>query len=199
MFLQNTPKNWAQQVHMYVFRLISQPVSALNVLPQELVSHTRPQFPLTIDLNLNLNIINACISQYCFPLPENSHYDKTDLNQVFYKTLSKPLPRVFLAFETAMLQLYSIVHDYSLRKISSQAYITKTYHESKPLPLGTFVLNRNLNHVHYAFLSSQILLIKTPQKPSNTLIVTLLHLILTLHRRKTNFLKPLIQLIQILL
>ena len=83
MFLQNTPKNWAQQVHMYVFRLISQPVSALNVLPQELVSHTRPQFALTIDLNLNLNIINTCISQYCFPLPENSHYDKTDLNLKF--------------------------------------------------------------------------------------------------------------------
>ena len=36
------------------------------------------------------------------------------------------------------------------RKINSQAYITKTYHEGKHLPLGTFVLKRNLPHVHFS-------------------------------------------------
>ena len=49
-----------------------------------------------------------------------------------------------------MLQIYSNVHIYKLKKIRSQAYITKTYHEGKPLPLGTFVLKRNFTHVHFS-------------------------------------------------
>ena len=49
-----------------------------------------------------------------------------------------------------MLQNYSIVHNYTLKKLNSQAYITKTYHEGKPLPLGTFVLKRNFTHVHFS-------------------------------------------------
>ena len=38
----------------------------------------------------------------------------------------------------------------TLRKINSHAYITKTYHEGKPLPIGTFVLKRNSTHVHFS-------------------------------------------------
>ena len=49
-----------------------------------------------------------------------------------------------------MLQIYSIVHNYTLKKLNSQAYITKTYREGKPLPLGTFVLKRNFTHVHFS-------------------------------------------------
>ena len=49
-----------------------------------------------------------------------------------------------------MLQIYSIVHNYTLKKLNSQAHITKTYHEGKPLPLGTFVLKRNFTHVHFS-------------------------------------------------
>ena len=49
-----------------------------------------------------------------------------------------------------MLQMYSIVHNYTLKKLNSQTYITKTYHEGKPLPLGTFVLKRNFIHVHFS-------------------------------------------------
>ena len=91
MFLQNTPKDWAHQVHMYAFAHNSQPLSALNVSPQELVFHIRSTIPLTFDLNLNRNNHNTCISQFCSQLPE--HYDKTDLNPFFYKTLSKPIPQ----------------------------------------------------------------------------------------------------------
>ena len=47
-----------------------------------------------------------------------------------------------------MLQIYSTVYENTLRKINSHAYITKTYHEGKPLPIGTFVLKRNFTHVH---------------------------------------------------
>ena len=49
-----------------------------------------------------------------------------------------------------MLQIYSIVHNYTLKKLNSQEYITKTYHEGKPLPLGTFVLKLNFTHVHFS-------------------------------------------------
>ena len=49
-----------------------------------------------------------------------------------------------------MLQRYSTVYENTLRKINSQAYITKTYHEGKPLPIGTFVLKRNFTHVHFS-------------------------------------------------
>ena len=49
-----------------------------------------------------------------------------------------------------MLQIYSTVHDYTLRKINSQACITKIYHEGKPLPVGTFVLKPNFSHVYFS-------------------------------------------------
>ena len=49
-----------------------------------------------------------------------------------------------------MLQIYSTVYENTLRKINSHAYITKTYQEGKPLPIGTFVLKRNSTHVHFS-------------------------------------------------
>ena len=97
-----------------------------NVSPHEIVFHTRPRIPLTFDLNLNRDTSKTCISRYCSQLPEHSHYDKSDLNPFFYKTLSKPIPQWFLAVETAMLQIYSTVYENTLRKINSHAYITKT-------------------------------------------------------------------------
>ena len=48
-----------------------------------------------------------------------------------------------------MLQIYSTVYENTLQKINSHAYITKTYHEGKPLPIATFVLKRNLTHVQF--------------------------------------------------
>ena len=49
-----------------------------------------------------------------------------------------------------MLQIYSTVYENTLRKINSHAYITKKYHEGKPLPIGTFVLKRNFFQVHFS-------------------------------------------------
>ena len=49
-----------------------------------------------------------------------------------------------------MLQIFPIVHNYTLKKLNSQAYVTKTYHEGKPLPFGTFVLKPNFTHVHFS-------------------------------------------------
>ena len=74
----------------------------------------------------------------------------TDLNPFFYRTLSKPIPQWFFAVYTAMLQIYSTVYENTLGKINSHAYITKTYHEGKPLPIGTFVPKRNFTHVHFS-------------------------------------------------
>ena len=49
-----------------------------------------------------------------------------------------------------MLQIYSTVYENTLQKINSHEYITKTYHEGKPLPTGTFVLKGNFTHVHFS-------------------------------------------------
>ena len=150
MFLHNTPEDWAFQVHMYAYAHNSQPISELNVSPYEIVFHTRPRIPLTFDLNLNRNNSKTCISHFCSQLPEHSQYDKPDLNPFLYKILSKPVPQWFLAVETAMLQICSTVFYYTLKKLNSQAYITKPYHEGKPLPIGTFVLKRRFAHVHFS-------------------------------------------------
>ena len=143
-------EDWAFQVHMYSYAHNSQPISEPNVSPYEIVFHTRPRISLTFDLNLNSNSSKTCISQYCSQLPEHSHYDKTDLNFFFYKTFSKPIPQWFLAVETAMLQIYSTVYYHTLKKLNSHAYITKTYHEGKPFPIGTFVLKRLFALVHFS-------------------------------------------------
>ena len=111
MFLHDTPKDWAFQVHMYAYAHNSQPLSELNISPHEIVFHTRPRIPLTFDLNLNRDTSKTCISRYCSQLPAHSHYDKSELNPFFYKTLSKPIPHWFLAVETAMLQIYSTVYE----------------------------------------------------------------------------------------
>ena len=98
IFLLDTPKDWAFQVHMYAYAHKPQPLSELNISPHQLVFHTRPRIPLTFDLNLNRNNSKQCNSKYCSQLPAHSQYDKTDLNHFFYRTLSKPI------FHTGSLQ-----------------------------------------------------------------------------------------------
>ena len=76
-------------------------------------------------------------------------YDKTDINLFFYRTLLKPFPQWFLAVKTAMLHIYSTVYENTL-KIGSHDYITKIYHESKPLTIGTFIFKQNFSHVQFS-------------------------------------------------
>ena len=83
MLLQNIPKDWAYQVHVYAYAHNSQPFSALNVSPHESIFNTRSRNSLTFHLNLNRNTTKTCISKYCSQLPEHSHYDKTDLKTFF--------------------------------------------------------------------------------------------------------------------
>ena len=74
-----------------------------------------PRIPLTFDSNLNRNTSKLIISQYCSQLPENSHYDKTDLNPFSYKILSKPILERFLAVENALLQISSTVFERTIK------------------------------------------------------------------------------------
>ena len=101
---------------MYAYAHNSQPLSGINITPYEIVFHTRPRIPLTFALNLTRDTSKTCISRYCSQLPEHSHYDKTDLNPFFYRTLPKHIPQWFLAVETAMLQIYSTVYENTLKK-----------------------------------------------------------------------------------
>ena len=89
MFLHDTPKDWAFQVHMYAYAQNSQPFLELHVSPHEIVFHTRPRTPLTFDLNLNRDNSKTCIPRYCSQLPEHSHYDKSGLNPFFLQNTLK--------------------------------------------------------------------------------------------------------------
>ena len=84
-------------------------------------------FDPLLEHNFISNKDNTCKPQNCPQLLE--HFITTKLIYPFvYKTLSKLIPQWFLA---VMLQFYSIVHASTLKKFNSQAYITKTYKESK--------------------------------------------------------------------
>ena len=82
---------------------------------------------------------------------QNTHIMTNQILFHFFTEHSQnPFHNGFLAVETAMLQINSTVYENTLRKINSHAYITKAYHEGKPLPIGTFVLKRNFTHVHFS-------------------------------------------------
>ena len=49
-----------------------------------------------------------------------------------------------------MMQIYHTVYENTKRKINSFAYFNKTYHNRRPLDIGTFVLKRNFLHVHFS-------------------------------------------------
>ena len=49
-----------------------------------------------------------------------------------------------------MVQIYHTVYENTKRKINSYAYFNKTYHNPRPLDIGTFVLKRNFLHVHFS-------------------------------------------------
>ena len=49
-----------------------------------------------------------------------------------------------------MIQIYHTVYENTKRKINSYAYFNKTYHNPRPLDIGTFVLKRNFLHVHFS-------------------------------------------------
>ena len=48
-----------------------------------------------------------------------------------------------------MMQIYHIVYENTKRKINSFVYFNKTYHNPRSLDIGTFVLKRNVLHVHF--------------------------------------------------
>ena len=123
MFLHDTPKDWAFQVHMYVHAHNSQPLSELKISPHEIVFHTRPRIPLTFELNRDTS--KTGISRYCSQLPEHSHYDKSDLNPFFNKTLSKPIPQWFLAVKTAVTNLF-----HSIRKHFTKNQFTRIHYKN---------------------------------------------------------------------
>ena len=151
MFLYDTPENWSTQVHFFAYAHNTQPLSHLNVSPHEIVLHMKPRIPLNFNLNLTRNHKRDCTAQYCSALPPHSHYKPTDLNPLFYSALLKPISTWFLTVETAMLQIYSRVHQYALKKINSLAHtIQETTNPDKPLPLNSFVLHRNFKQVQFS-------------------------------------------------
>ena len=135
---------------MYAYAHNSQPLSELNLSPDEIVFHTIPRIPINFELNLQRDTFRNCTSQFCRNLPLHTHYDKSHLNPFFHKILSKPIPHWILATETAMIQIYHTKYEITKRKINSFAYFNKTYNNPRPLDIGTFVLKRKFLHVHFS-------------------------------------------------
>ena len=108
---------------MYAYAHNSQTLSELNLSPNELVFHTRPRLSITFELNLQTSYRN-CTAKICLELPLHSHYEKWNRNPLFdNKILSKPIPQWILATETAMLKVYSIVYNYTMKKILNAIYL----------------------------------------------------------------------------
>ena len=151
MFLYDTSENWSTQVQFFAYAHNTQPLSHLNVYPHEVVLHMKPRIPLNFNLNLTSNHKPDCTAQYCSSLPPHSHFKPTDFNPLFYSALLKPVSTWFLTVETAMLQIYSRVHQYALQKINSLAHtFQETTNPYKPLPLNSFVLHRNFKQVQFS-------------------------------------------------
>ena len=135
---------------MYAYAHNSRPLSEMNLSPYEIVFHTIPRIPINFELNLQRDTYRNCTSQFCQELRLLTHYDKSNLNPFFHKILSKPIPQWILATETAMIQIYHTVYETTKRKNNSYAYFNKTYHNPRPLDIGTFVLKRNFLHVYFS-------------------------------------------------
>ena len=73
MFLHDTPKDWAFQVHMYAYAHNSKPLSEHNISPHEIVLHTRPRIPFTFDLNLNRDTSKTCVFHAIALNSQNTH------------------------------------------------------------------------------------------------------------------------------
>ena len=83
LFLHNTPENWSTQVHMYAYAHNSQPLSELNLSPNEIVFFTIPRIPISFDFNLRRDTYRNCTSQYCQDSPLHAHYDRSNLKPFF--------------------------------------------------------------------------------------------------------------------
>ena len=116
MFLHDTPENWSSLVHFFPYAHITQPLSDLHVSPNETFFHTQTYVPLNFQMDLSRNQFRECTAQYCSDLPPQFYYQSTDINSLFHSTMLKPFSTCFLAIETAILQIYSKVYQYALKK-----------------------------------------------------------------------------------
>ena len=134
---------------MYAYAHNTTPLSQLKLSPYQIVFHTHPRIPLTFSLNLSRDASKNCIAIYCESLPPHSHYSTEDLNPFFHSLLDKPISPWFLAAETAMLEIYSIVHRHLNHELNSQSSTFETTH-LKQLPLNTFVMHTNFEPVNFS-------------------------------------------------
>ena len=63
MFLHDAPENWSIKIRCFTHAQISQPISHLPISTNEIVFHTQPCIPLTLQLNLFRNIYRECTVQ----------------------------------------------------------------------------------------------------------------------------------------
>ena len=133
MFLHVTPDNRSDQVD-FLFMHNTQPLSHLLISPKEIVFHTQLRNPLNFHLNHYRNQFREITAQYCSNLHPHSHYQSTDIKPLINSFMLKPIFTRFLAFEAAMLQIYSKVYQYALTRNSLAYTEQRTPKLYKPLP-----------------------------------------------------------------
>ena len=118
----------------------------------------------------------------------HSHYQSTDLKPLFDSIMLKPISTWFLAIETAMLQLYSKVYQYVLKK-NSLAYTSQNSPNLfKPLPMNSVFLQRNLRAVQFSDILKphRIAPVKFPNKPSEVTYELLTQDLKAFHRSRNH-------------
>ena len=124
---------------MYAYAHNSQPLSELNLSPYEIVFHTTPRIPINFELNLQRDTYRNCTSQFCQNLPLHTHYDKSNLNPIFHKVLSKPFPQWFLLRKQLRYKFTTQYMKLQKGKANPFAYFNKTYYNPRLLDIRTVV------------------------------------------------------------
>ena len=129
---------------MFAYAYNTLPLSTLNLSLHQIVFQTHSHIHLSFDLYLTRNSQQTRTSSYCSTLPAHSRYHSTDLNPFFSTLISKPISFWLLAVESAMLEIYSTVHQHLNQKLTSLTYTFETTPQ-KPFPLNTFVIHKSLH------------------------------------------------------
>ena len=125
--LHDIAENLSIQVYLFAYTHNTQPFSHLHISPNEIVFHTQPRIPLNFQINVSRNSFRECTVQDGFDLPPHSHYQSIDKSPLFHSIMLQTVPTWFLVVETALLEVYTKVYQYAVKKINSLAHTMQNW------------------------------------------------------------------------
>ena len=115
-FLLDTPENWSLQALFFAYADSVQSLSLLHFSPYEVIFRMQTRIPLKFEINLSRNSFRECTAHFCSELPPFSHYQLFDSNSLFHSIMLELICTSFLSSETAMLQIFSKLYHYTMKK-----------------------------------------------------------------------------------